>query len=140
MRNVARVKLNQDSFGLLQVIEKMIRVPVKDCVKDSSQMWVVVPTGMLGKALGKGAVNVKKLQAKFNLRVKMIEYKDDVVLFVRNVVYPVKVEEISVSEGVLVFKDSNRKTKSLLYGRDGSNLEMIKRAVSRFFDVDVRIE
>jgi NusA-like KH domain protein len=137
---VARVKLDQHSFGVIQIVEKMLRVPVKDVVQDDGNMWVVVPTGMLGKALGKGAVNVKKLQTKFDLRVKMIEYKDDVVSFIRNVVYPVKVEEIVLEEGVVICRDSNRKTKSLLFGRDGANLEMVKRSVSRFFDVDVKVE
>ena len=59
--------------------------------------------------------------------------------FIKNIIYPLKVEQIIQEEGVVLIKDSQKKVRSLLIGREGKNLEMINRAVQRFFNVVVKV-
>jgi N utilization substance protein A len=121
-------------------MERITRARVKDCFKDDETIYFVVGRGEMGKALGKGGSNIKKVQQEMGKKIKVIEYNDHLVTFVKNVIAPVEVEEITVEDNVVLIKDSRRKTKSLLIGRNGKNLNLIKRAVRRFFNAEVKIE
>ena len=136
---MGRLKLDSEIFGLSSMIERITRARVKDCFKEEDTLYVVVAPGEMGKILGKKGSNIKKLQEKIGLKVKAMEYQDRVTQFVKNVIYPIKVEEIIEDEGVVYLKDSQKKTKGLLMGREGKNLRLINRAVKRFFNVEVKI-
>jgi len=139
---LARLKLDQDTLGLSSLMERITRVRVKDCFKDDDDetIYFIVHRGEMGKALGKGGVNVKKVQQILDKKIRVIEYNDDLAAFVRNVIYPVEVEEVKVDENTVIIKDSRKKTKSLLIGRESRNLNILKRAVRRFFNVEVKVE
>jgi len=134
---LGKVILDQEALGLSLLFEKMTRAKVVDCFQDGEVICFVVSAGEMGKALGKNASNLHRLQQEFAKRVKLIEYNENLIWFVQNVIYPLKVEEIIPGEGTITLKDSNKKTKGLLIGRDGKNLLLTKRAVKRFFNVDV---
>jgi NusA-like KH domain protein len=136
---MGRLKLDSEIFGLSSMIERMTHSRVKDCFKDNDTLYVIVASGEMGKILGKKGIIIKKLQEKVRLKIKVMEYQDKVTQFVKNVIYPIKVEEIVEENGVVFLKDSQKKTKSLLIGREGRNLRLINRAVKRFFNVEVKI-
>jgi transcription termination/antitermination protein NusA len=134
-----RLKLNQETLGLSSLMERLARVRVKDCFIDNDTIYFIVASGEMGKALGKGGMNIKKIQNELGKKIKVIEYRDEVSAFIKNIIYPLKVEQIIQEEGVVLIKDSQKKVRSLLIGREGKNLEMINRAVQRFFNVVVKV-
>ena len=134
-----RLKLDQDAVGLSSVMEKITRTHVKDCFKDTDTIYFVVNPGELGKAIGKGGVNIKRVQEELGKRIKVIEYRDTAADFIRNIIYPLKIEEIQEENGQILLKDSNKKAKSLLIGRDGKHLQLINRAVQRFYNAEVKV-
>ena len=138
---MVRVKFDQETLGLSSIFSRITRANVKDCFKEGEVLYFVVSTGELGKAIGKGGVMIKKVQDKFGKKVRVIEYRNDVVSFVRNVIYPVQVQEIVDEEGVIFIRDEDRRKKGLLIGRSGSNLAFINKVVKRFFGVkEVKVE
>ena len=137
---MARLKLDPETIGFSTIMEQMTYARVKDCFKDEETIYFVVAPGQMGKALGKGAINIKRLQQKFNKKIKIIEFNDDVCKFIRNVSYPLKLESVTIEDNYVKIQDSSKKTKSLLIGRQSRNLNMLKRAVSRFFNIDIKIE
>ena len=134
---MGKVILDQEALGLSTLFEQITRARVVDCFQDREVLCFVVARGEMGKALGKNASNLHRAQQEFGKRVKIIEHNENVVEYIKNVIYPLAVEEIIPEDQVVTLKDSNKKTKSLLIGRDGKNLQLIKRAVKRFFNVDV---
>ena len=136
---MGRLKLNRDDLGLSSLFEKITRARVKDCFKDEDTIYFVISTGFMGKALGKKGINIKKVQQELGKNIKLIEYRERVEDFVKNVIYPLKVEEITLEENTILLKDSSKKTKSLLIGRGSKNLNLINRAIKRFFNVDVKV-
>jgi NusA-like KH domain protein len=134
---MVRLRLDSETLGLSTILERIARVKVKDCFKwdDNDTVYFIVEFGHLGKAVGKNAVNVKRIQQELNKKVRIIEYNPDVIRFVKNVIYPFKVETVIEEDGEIVIKDQSRKTKSLLIGRDSKNLKLINRAVKRFFSI-----
>ncbi len=136
---MARVKLDQDTFGLCSIMERITKARVKCCFKDDDTIYFVVDIGELGKAIGKGGINIKRVQQEFGKKIKVIEFRNDPASFVRNIIYPVKVEEIVEDGKEILIKDSSKKTKGQIIGRDRSNLNFINKVVKRFFDVEVKV-
>ncbi len=137
---MVRLKLDPECLGLSSVFERITRVRVKDCFKDGKTIYFIVDPGDAGKAIGKGAVNIKKVQSVLGKRIRVVEYRDDVCSFIKNLIYPVSVEEIIEEDGLVVIKDNSYSTKSKLIGRDRKNLLVLNRAVQRFFNKEVKVE
>ena len=132
-----RVKLDQETLGLSSLMERITLTRVKDCFQDNDTIYFVVAPGDLGKAIGKGGVNVKRVQNELGKRIKVIEYSDDLSRFIRNIIYPLSIEKITIQENKVLLEDQSKKAKSLLIGREGKHLELINRAIQRFFNVEV---
>jgi len=134
---LVRVKLDQETLGLSSLMERVTQTRVKDCFQDVDTIYFVVAPGDLGKAIGKGGVNVKRVQNELGKRIKVIEYSDDLARFIRNIIYPLSIEKITIQENKVLLEDQSKKAKSLLIGREGKHLELINRAIQRFFNVEV---
>ncbi|MBI4151685.1 NusA-like transcription termination signal-binding factor, partial [Candidatus Woesearchaeota archaeon] len=109
---LGKVILDQEALGLSLLFEKITRAHVVDCFQDADVLFFVVARGEMGKALGKGAANLKRAQHEFGKRIKLVEHSDDLVSYVQNVIYPLKVEVIVLEGETVIIKDSNKKTKS----------------------------
>ena len=121
-------------------MEKITRAKVKDCFTDEEgTIYFVVASGELGRAIGKGASNIKRLQQELQRKVRVIEYNENVVEFVKNIIYPLRIESIIEEQEAVVIKETNKKAKSLLIGRQGKNLKLINRAVKRFFPHQIKV-
>ena len=137
---MTRVILNQEMMGLSSLMERITKAKVKDCFTDEEgSIFFVVAPGEIGKAIGKGASNIKRLQQELQRKIRIIEYNDNVVEFVKNIIYPLHVQSITEEQGVIVIKETNKKAKSLLIGRQGRNLKLIDRAVKRFFQHEIKV-
>ena len=134
-----RLKINLDDFAYSNVMERISRAKVKDSIKGEEIMYFILYPGNLRKAIGKNGENLKKAQEKFSMRIKFVEYSDDCSKFIRNFIYPLKVEEIDTSGEEILIKDSNRKTKSLLIGRNARNLKVLNEVVGRYFSKTVKV-
>jgi len=138
---MTRVKLDQETMGISSIMERITRAKVIDCFKDddNTTLYFVVAPGEMGRALGKGGSNVKKAEQELGKKVRVIEYNDSIETFVKNIIAPLRVQEIVLEGDIVYLKDSNKKTKSLLIGRESRNLNLISRAVRRFFNVNVKV-
>lgn len=137
---MTRLILDQEIMGLSSLMEKITGAKVKDCFKDEEgTVYFVVAKEDFGKAIGRGGSNIKRAQQELGKRVRVIEYAENAVDFVRNIIFPLRVQDIAEEEGLILIKESNKKAKSLLIGRQGRNLKLINRAVKRFFNYEVKV-
>ncbi|MBI4983023.1 KH domain-containing protein [Candidatus Woesearchaeota archaeon] len=90
-RLTMRLKLEQETLGLSSVLERIARVRVKDCFKDDNNktIYFIVEVGDLGKAIGKGGVNIRVVQQELGRRVRVVEYRNNVSDFVKSFIYPI---------------------------------------------------
>ncbi|MDO8511372.1 MAG: NusA-like transcription termination signal-binding factor [Nanoarchaeota archaeon] len=137
---MTRLILNQETMGLSLLMEKITKAKVKDCFTDEEgTIYFVVASGELGKAIGKGASNIKRLQQELQRKIRIIEFSDNVAEFIKNIIYPLRIESITEEQETVVIKETNKKAKSLLIGRQGKNLKLINRAVKRFFPHQIKV-
>jgi transcription termination/antitermination protein NusA len=120
----------------ISFFENLTRSKVKDCIDSGSSLIFVVQKGEIGKAIGKNASNIKKIENLLKRKVRVIEFDEDVAKFVRNVLAPIKVDEVELVDSKVVIRDPNMKTKGMIIGRDASNLKKHKEIVSRYFPIE----
>ena len=114
---------------------RVSRAGVKDCFEHEGEIYFVISQGDIGRAIGKGGATIRKVSSDLKKRVKVIEFNSDLCKFVANVIHPVRVSEIVLSDGIVWIKDDDRKKKGQIIGRSGSNLAFVNMVVKKFFDV-----
>ena len=133
------MKLDLKTLGYIKVFEKHTGATVKDCFIQEEILNFIVKTGNIGRAIGKRGINIKMLGGKFKKPIRVIEFNDDVVKFVKNLIYPTNVNvEKRGSKVVIVTEDT--KTKGFLFGRDKSKLKLMQEILDRYFKVELAIE
>ena len=138
---MARLRINQETFSLTKVLENLSGARVKDCFQVEDTIYFIVAQGDIAKALGKKGSVVRLLRQQLNKNIRVIEYHEEDIHFLTNVVYPLNVEKIEKEGNTIFLRDGNKKTKSLLIGRGGRKLQVLNRALQRFFPgIEVKIE
>ncbi|MCK5282913.1 MAG: NusA-like transcription termination signal-binding factor, partial [Nanoarchaeota archaeon] len=100
------------------------------------QLIFIVQQGYIGKAIGKKASNIKKLERILNKKIRIIEFSDDLERFIRNVIMPLKVKQIDIEEKIVTITSPDSQTRGFLIGRAAVNLRGFESIVKRYYDVD----
>ncbi len=119
----------------MSLFEKITHAKLRDCIVDESQIVFVVMPNEMGKALGMNAVNVRKLSTLLKKRIRIVEYSDDCISFIKSLLYPVLVKDIVVEEGVVTIAASDAHSRGLLIGRNAMHLRANEAIVQRYFPV-----
>ena len=94
----------------------------------------------MGLAIGKNGTNAQKVKETLNKPIYIIEYSEDPVKFIKNIIWPVKVKSIHVSERKdgkkIAVLDINKKDKGLVIGKEGKNIDRIKNLLKRHHNLD----
>ena len=138
---MVRLRIDQETLSLTKVLEYLSGARVKDCFQSDELIYFIVAKGDLGKAIGKNGDTVKLIKQKVNKNIKMIEFDEEEISFIRKVVDPIRIENIQKEGNTIFIRDNNKKTKSLLIGREGRKLQLLNRALQRVFPgIEVVIE
>ena len=136
---MVRLKLDQESLEISSLMERYTGTRIKDCFQDEETIYFIVAPGEMGKAIGKGGSNIHKAQQEFHKNIKVVEFHENPMVFIRHFIYPLTVEEIAEEGEYFAVRDSSKKTKGMLIGRESKNLQMLNRAVQRFFNKEVKV-
>ena len=100
MPNVT-IKLDNDTIQKLAIFESITRTSLRDCIEEEEEILFVINNKDLGKAIGKGASNIKLLQRKFNKKILLIGFDSDPKLFARNLFKPIPIKNINLTNNIL---------------------------------------
>jgi len=136
------IKISTDEIKYIGLFESMTGATVKDCIFEDNKNKIVyvVKEGDMGLAIGKNGANAQRVKETLNKPIDIIEYSDDPVKFIKNIIWPVKVKNIHVSERKdgkkIAVLDINKKDKGLVIGKEGKNIDRIKNLLKRHHNVD----
>jgi len=130
MKTVYDVEL----LKLMKLFEDMTRARVKDCFHNKDKLVFVVQEGELMRALGKDRANIKKFEEKLNRNIKIVEFSPDVLTFIRNLLYPLRVLDMTNDDGTITIKGPDTKTKGLMIGARAQNLRNYEEITRKYFD------
>ncbi|MCK4590067.1 MAG: NusA-like transcription termination signal-binding factor [Nanoarchaeota archaeon] len=136
-----KIKYTKELLDLMSIFLAVTGARLKDTFEIEKVIYFIVEPGQIGKAIGKGAINVKKLQNKFNKKIRITEYNPDLLRFIQNLIFPLKVDAIEEQDGVVILKSNDRQTKGLLIGRNAKNLKITTDVVNRYFKIkEIKVE
>jgi len=121
----------------MNIFAKITRTNVKDCFVDNNGLLTFIVNELdIGKAVGKKASNVRTIENRLKKRIKIVGYSENLLTFIKNIIYPLAVREIIEEEGVVSITPNDSKTKSLLIGRNAQNLRNTETIVKRYFSIN----
>jgi len=135
------IKLSTDQMRLISLFQNITKATARDCLDDEKQNKIifVVNEGKMGLAIGKGGSNIKSLQNILKRNVELIEYFDDPVKFLKNILNPKFVNEIKLdvrsdgSSQATITVDHGK--KGLVVGREGRNAERARLFAKKYLDI-----
>ena len=112
----------------------------KDCFFEDEKLVFIVKEGDLGKAIGKHGSTINRLSSIIKKEIKLIEYSDDLIQFVKNLIYPIEVQKIYKEGSTIFIEEPNNKIKGKIYGRDRKNLSYINDILKKYFNCELKIK
>jgi len=104
----------------INLFSKICHVSTTNCFVYNNQIIFAVPKKEISVALGKKAMNVKKMSETLRKKIKVIEMPKDetnIKKFVEDLVSPVEFNNLEV-KGSTVFISADRQGKAMLIGRN----------------------
>ena len=132
---VTKRVLNLEVLNLMSVFSKVTRINAKDCIEMNGRLTFIVDESMAGKAIGKKGINVKILERELKKKIKVVEFNSNTIEFIRNLVYPNKINEITEENNIYTIMPADSMSRSMLIGRNAVNLRGYESIVRRFFNV-----
>ncbi len=115
------------------IFESITRTTLKDCFENQEKMLFILMPGQIRKALGKENINIKRVEQKIGQKIKLIEYSPNMLQFVTNIIFPLKVNDISFDNGIITIKGRDIKTNGLIIGSRAQNLRNTESIVQKYY-------
>jgi N utilization substance protein A len=125
-----------DDILLRAAMEKITGVSPKDCIVEGDLVSFLVPEQLMGKAIGKQAVNVKKLQETLKKRIELVPlYSKPEDVFSQSL--EINYTAVKTNGNKLVITlDSANKSKAF---KNNSRIRRVKELIERNFGLDLVI-
>ena len=133
---MTKIKFDIEMMKFMSLFETLTRSRVKDIIKYDDSITFIVHPGEIGKAIGKNASNIKRIEKALKKKIRIIEFNEDLERFIRNVIMPIKANEIEIDDKIVTITSPDSKTRGYLIGRAASNLRNYEEIVKRYFDID----
>ena len=135
-----KIKFDVELMKFISLFEKITHTNAKDCFKQNNKIIFIVNEGLAGKAIGKGGSNIKVLEKMLLKKVRIVEYNDDLVEFVKNIIHPLQAKEIREEDGTVTITPIDSTTRGYLIGREAVNLRNFEDIVKRYFEIkEIRV-
>jgi len=129
-----RVIFDINTMKIISLFQAMTKASVKDCIINDEIIFVV-GEGDIGRAVGKGGENVRRLSSALKRKIKIVEFSTNLLTFIKNLIRPLNVINIEENEGVVMLTAPDTTTRGYLIGRGGSTLRQLEERVKRHFQI-----
>lgn len=138
---MSEVKLSTDGIRYIALFESLTGAMAMDCFEDSenNRLVFVVKSGDMGLAIGKDGDHINRVKKIIGKRIELIEHSDDPVEFVRNAFHPVSVKNVNIvlrDDKRIAYVEVHTNEKGLAIGRDGKNIEKVRKLSTRHHNID----
>ncbi|MBU2565191.1 MAG: NusA-like transcription termination signal-binding factor [Candidatus Thermoplasmatota archaeon] len=128
------IKFDTSTMQYITLFENLTKARVKDCLGLEEKIVFIVSKGQLGLAIGKNSVNLKKLKFVLKKNIDIIEYSDDVAVFIKNIFHNYKVIDVVIeNNNATVVVEPKDKGKAI--GKNGKNLRAAREIAHRHYGI-----
>ena len=138
------LRLSNTSLQYLTIFESVTSTMSKDCIEIDDVVVFIVDKGKLGLAIGRGSKKLYEMQRILQKRVKIVEFGPEKI-FIKNLFKPYTVDGLEISDA----QDGSSRTaivipkiedKGRMIGKNGKNLNLIRRVVRRYYDINIVVQ
>jgi N utilization substance protein A len=141
---MVEIKLDADTLRTFAMFEGLTRASLKDVMDEEDRIVFIVDEGQLGRAIGKGAANLKRLRENLGKEVVLIGFAADREAFLKNVFHRFTVESVEWEDrngDIIAHVKLPQEEKGKAIGKGGRNIQLARALMKRHFAVaDVSLE
>ncbi|MDO8628568.1 MAG: NusA-like transcription termination signal-binding factor [Nanoarchaeota archaeon] len=135
------MQYNLELIGYVTTFENLTRAKVKEAFYDINNILTfIVEPGEIGKAIGKKGSNIKRLAGLLKKRLRVIEYHNDALTFVKNCLLPHIPKSVKQEGDIITIETTDNQQKSALYGREKNNLKNLQLIIHKYFKTTVKLQ
>lgn len=141
---MVEIKLDAESLRVFAMFESMTGAELKDVLEEEDRIVFVVVEGQIGRALGKGAINLKRLRESMGKEVVLLGYAADRDQMLKNVFHRFQIEKIEWEDrngDQIAHVTVPQEEKGKAIGKGGRNIQLARTLMKRHHQVgDVSLE
>lgn len=138
------IVLSNEDMQYINMASNVTKAHILDCLNIDDRIIFIVQKGQLGVALGLKAKNLERLRGLFKKNIKFVEFDPDKERFIHNLFKPYKINNVTFeknNESVVAKIEVDVSDKSKIIGRDGRNIDVIRKLAWRHHSIkDVQIK
>lgn len=138
---MTEIKLTSGELQLMSLFQSVTGATARDCIIDVKldRVIFVVNKGDMGLAIGKNGATIKTLQDLVGKKIELVEFSNDVVEFIRNMLSSSLVLDVKIIEkddgAKVAVAVVDPKKKGVVVGREGRNAEKARLLARRYFQI-----
>lgn len=141
---MVEIVLDAETLRIFAMFEGMTRASLKDVLDEEDRIIFVVDEGQVGRAVGKGAVNLKRLRENMQKEVVLIGFAADREQMLKNVFHRFTVEKVEWEDrngDIIAHVTIPAEEKGKAIGKGGRNIQLARTLMKRHHQVaDVSLE
>lgn len=141
---MVEIKLDAETLRTFSMFEKLTGAELKDVIDEEERIIFVVTEGQLGRAIGKGAQNLKRLRENLGKEVVLIQHAAEREAFLKNVFHRFQLETIEWEDrngDIIAHVKVPADDKGKAIGKGGRNIALARMLMKRHHHIaDVSVE
>jgi N utilization substance protein A len=134
------IKLTSEEMRYITLFEGMTGARVHDCVIDESENRIifVVKKGDIGIAIGGRGDKIRKAKRVIGKNIRVIEYSDDIMEFLKNTFAPAHIKNVNVVEHDgkrVAIMTVEKQEKGIVIGAKGKKIQNAKKLAHRYYGI-----
>lgn len=133
--------IDMQMMRYINLLDRAANVKTTNCFLYNNTVIFAVPGGMVSKAIGPDASNVKRIQESLGKKVRIIKESggvEDAQRFITDIVYPLNFKSIEVKDNSFVL-NAGSQSKAALIGRNKRRLEELSQITKNVFGYELKI-
>jgi NusA-like KH domain protein len=134
--------INMQTMRYINLLDKVSGVKTTRCFVYNNTIFFAVPEILVSRAIGPGALNVRRIQESLGKKVKIIrdiEFPKDINEFLQEVVSPIKYKSFEIKDSIATLTAGNQQSKASLIGRNRRRQEELRKILHDLFSVELKI-
>lgn len=133
--------LDLQTIRYINLLDNTSRVKTSKCFVYNNTIFFAVPSGLISKAIGPRASNIRIIQEKLGKKVKVIAEAsgpEDAQRFVQDIVAPVRFKSGEVTDGIFLLTAGSQ-SKAALIGRNRRRETELAQILKDTFSLELKI-
>lgn len=131
----SKIRYDASLLKLMSFFESLTGAKLRDCFVDQNELlFFVIEPAQMGLAIGRGGANVRKIEERLKRKIKVVEFSDDLSLFVSSLIHPSKAASVVLKDGIVTIT-AEPASRGYVIGRGGQNLRNYESIIKRYFPI-----